>query len=242
MMEAWNKHKQVNIYFVIPLTKKIVSYYFFTHERTKISVKAFMNMCNSKTPDHPIKSFKFTDHLNHQTVYSTESDDRVDVMKLSLGFDIIFEVVEYQDTKKFEKVCFICFLRQKYKILTQAWEYRSEMDSGLVQFVMQAKPLKFGGRRINTADKFQFMSLRQALYGFIEVTGEKWKPRFAVHGEVFEVGNVEDSPQTRKDIYSHIKNLPDMTVDVIHYLGPIGLRCNMVCTIGVFLHDGFCFS
>ena len=33
-----------------------------------------------------------------------------------------------------------------------------------------------------------------------------------------------------------------MTVDVIHYLGPIGLRCNMVCTIGVFLHDGFCFS
>lgn len=83
-----------------------MAYYFFTHEITKISVKALMNMCNTKTREHPIKSFKHVNHMNVETIYTTDSDREVDVTELSLGFDILFELVEFEDSQKFQKVSY----------------------------------------------------------------------------------------------------------------------------------------
>lgn len=104
------------------------------------------------------------------------------------------------------------------------------MDCGLAQFVMQAKPLNIGvHQRIRRDHQFQYMSLKDAMYGFIEVTGEKWRPKFCVNGQKYEIGVLGESRHQREKIYDDIKQLPDMTVDVIHYVGPLGKRCNLVC-------------
>lgn len=62
-------------------------------------------MSTSKNPDNPIKTFRVFDCGGRRHVFHRDGKQMIDVWELSLGFDVICEVMEFEDEKKYVQVC-----------------------------------------------------------------------------------------------------------------------------------------
>ena len=115
----------------------------------------------------------------------------------------------------------------------QGWPYRSEMATGVVTFTMLPTPLKgFDGDVYH----FEHMRLRTAMRKFIQMTGEKWRPRIMVdvdgEQQKYSIGNPGDwsklVDEEKDQIHEDIDFLPNVPVADIKFYAPLTVKCNLV--------------
>lgn len=108
---------------------------------------------------------------------------------------------------------------------------------------MQATPLGgYVGDVIEEDYQFECMRLQSAMEKFVQVTGEKWRPRFTVDtrqgARTFTIGSRGEwnrmQHEERHQIWQDIAQLPNIPVKTIHYVGPLTRKCNLVSVFFYF--------